>query len=83
MIGVELVKDKASQESFEPAVGIADRVFKHCLQRGVIVRPVGNVIVLSPPLILDTQQVDTIISALVESIRETTDDLRRQGLMAA
>jgi adenosylmethionine-8-amino-7-oxononanoate aminotransferase len=39
-------------------------------ERGVIVRPVGSRIVISPPLILSAEDCDTIISALSESITE-------------
>ena len=83
MIGIELVQDKANKESFPGSVGIADRVFKRCLERGVVVRPVGSTIILSPPLILEKKQIDTIVLALLESISETSDELRKEGLLAA
>ncbi|MEH6651623.1 MAG: aminotransferase [Motiliproteus sp.] len=75
MIGVELVADKASQRSFDASVGITDRVFKHCQERGVIVRPVGNVIIISPPLILSKEQCDIIIDTLAESLNAVMSDL--------
>ncbi|MEH6472493.1 MAG: aminotransferase [Halopseudomonas sp.] len=75
MIGVELVADKASKRSFDPSVGITDRVFKHCQDRGLIVRPVGNLIILSPPLVLSKEQCDTIIDVLAESLNAVIDDL--------
>jgi putrescine---pyruvate transaminase len=83
MLGVELVSDKLSKQSFEPSVEVTNRVFKHCLDRGVVVRPVGNVIVLSPPLILSKEECDTIIDVLGDSIKETADDLEEEGLLSA
>ncbi len=76
MAGVELVKDKVSKEGFDPKVNSAHRVFEHCLQRGLMVRPIGNIIVLSPPLILSKEQIDNIVSVLADSIRATAKDLR-------
>jgi adenosylmethionine-8-amino-7-oxononanoate aminotransferase len=45
-----------------------------------MVRPIEHLNVLSPPLILDRDQVDTIVGALRASIRATADDLVREGL---
>jgi adenosylmethionine-8-amino-7-oxononanoate aminotransferase len=83
MVGIELVQDKATGENFPASVGIANRVFKRCLDRGLVVRPVGNVVILSPPLILEKDQIDTIINTLLECIGETSDELREEGLLAA
>ena len=48
--------------------------------RGVIVRPLAHLNVLSPPLILERAQIDTMVTVLHESIRETMNDLVREGL---
>ena len=68
MVGIEFVKDKATKEGFDPAVG--ERIFKKCVQRGVIVRPVGNRLVISPPLIITPEQCDEIVDALKGAIEE-------------
>ena len=83
MLGVELVCDKSSKQSFEPSADVTNRVFKHCLEGGVVVRPVGNTIVISPPLILKEDECDTIINVLGESIQLTMAELRGEGLIAA
>ena len=77
MAGIELVQDKRSREAFPAAAGSAHHVFKHCLDRGLIVRPVGDVVVLSPPLIIDREQIDIIVSVLDESIRAASIDLQK------
>jgi len=56
------------------------RVSAHAQQRGLIVRPLGNMIVLSPPLILDEQQITTIGRVLAESIEAATAELITEGL---
>ena len=81
MLGVELVCDKPTKQSFEPSAGITNLVFKHCLERNVMVRPVGNTIVLSPPLILTKDECDTIVDVLHKSIKEVSSELQREGLI--
>jgi len=75
MAGIELVKDKAHGTPFPADVQAANRVFEHCIRQGLMVRPIGNVIVLSPPLIISREQVDTIVSILGESIALAENDL--------
>ncbi|MDP7489268.1 MAG: hypothetical protein QGG10_02040, partial [Arenicellales bacterium] len=62
----------------EAAIG--ERIAKGCQRRGVIVRPLAHLNVLSPPLILERVQIDTMVTVLHESIRETMNDLVREGL---
>ena len=64
MMGIEYVSDKASKTPFAPEVGIANRIFDACREQGLIVRPIGNIIVLSPPLTLTKAQIDTIVATL-------------------
>ena len=56
------------------------RIADHCEQRGVIVRPLGHLNVISPPLILTCDQIDTVVGVLREAILATADDLVREGL---
>ncbi len=64
MLGVELVADRETRRGFPPDVGAAHRVFSACRERGAIVRPVGNVIVVSPPLVFTESEVDELIDAI-------------------
>ena len=75
MVGIELVTDKNSKRSFEASDDISMRIFKRCMEKGVIIRPVGNVLVLSPPLIITAEQCDTIVEVLQTSIKEVMAEL--------
>jgi len=66
MLGIELVADKGTRAPLPKAVEIA----RSCLERGVMVRPIGNKIVVSPPITIDKAQCDTIVSAINDSILE-------------
>jgi beta-alanine--pyruvate transaminase len=46
-------------------------VFVKCFERGVMVRQTGDVIAMSPPLIIETAQMTRIVETLAEVIRET------------
>jgi adenosylmethionine-8-amino-7-oxononanoate aminotransferase len=70
MAAVELVANKDSRRSFDVGLGATGRVFDRCLDHGVMVRPVGNVLVLSPPLILTEEHCDVIVAALGSSLGE-------------
>jgi adenosylmethionine-8-amino-7-oxononanoate aminotransferase len=66
MLGIDQVEDKTTKA---PIIGnVSERIFKFCIDRGVIVRPVGSRIIISPPLIFSSRDCDTLISALNESI---------------
>jgi len=75
MLCVENVKDKKTKELFDANVNIGKRIAVHCQNRGVIVRPIGHLNVLSPPLTLSRDEIDILVSTLRESIKATMDDL--------
>lgn len=78
MLCVENVKDKKTKELFDASVNIGKRIAVHCQSRGVIVRPIGHLNVLSPPLTLSRDEIDILVSTLRESIEATMDDLARE-----
>jgi adenosylmethionine-8-amino-7-oxononanoate aminotransferase len=80
MLCIESVADKRTKELLPQSVRIGARIADHCERRGVMVRPMGHLNVLSPPLILSRDQIDTIVAVLRASIRATADDLVREGL---
>jgi len=75
MLGIELVSDRATKAGFDPLAGSATEVFKAARNRGAIVRPIGDVIVVSPPLTFTTRDVDDLVSILDESLRDATPTL--------
>jgi adenosylmethionine-8-amino-7-oxononanoate aminotransferase len=81
MVGIELVADKNLKQGFDGTVGAAHRVFQRCQNRGLIVRPVGNVIVLSPPLIFTDAHCQQVATTLYESINEVAAELKVAGLV--
>ncbi len=72
MIGIELVKDKATKQEFEPKEKIGVRVIERAREKGAILRPLGPVIVLMPPLAMTERELDKLFDIAYESIEETT-----------
>lgn len=68
--GVELVKDWRSREPFALRERVGIRVCEGMARRGVLTRPVGNVIVLMPPYCTTQKQLRQMVAALAESVTE-------------
>jgi adenosylmethionine-8-amino-7-oxononanoate aminotransferase len=66
--GIELVKDWRTRESFEPRDRAGVRVCEAMARRGVLTRPIGNVIVLMPPFCTTAGQVERMVTALHEAV---------------
>ena len=56
MVGLELVRDRATRESFPPADAIGWRVCMAARTRGVFIRPLGDVVVMMPPLSITEEE---------------------------
>jgi len=74
MVGIELVKDKKTKEPYPLEGKIGIRVTSEARKRGAVIRPLGNVIVLMPPLSISLKELNTLIEVVYESIQEVTRD---------
>jgi adenosylmethionine---8-amino-7-oxononanoate aminotransferase len=68
--GIELVKNWRTREPFELRERAGIRVCEAMAKRGVLTRPIGNVIVLMPPYCTTRAQLQKMISALREAVTE-------------
>jgi putrescine aminotransferase len=75
--GVELVRDRASKESFDPGLGAARRVCLAALEQGVIFRPLaGDVVAISPPFVISDEQIDRMVAVLGRAITQVEKELK-------
>lgn len=72
MVGIELMRDPAGRVPYAVAEQAGVRVIKAARRRGVILRPLGSVIVLMPPLSISEDELDHLLGAARESIEEVT-----------
>ncbi len=76
---VECVGDEP-QESLAFHKAIGTRIDEHCQKLGLILRPLINMCVFSPPLIITRSQIDDMVGILERGIRLTMEDIEREGI---
>ncbi|WP_175806370.1 aspartate aminotransferase family protein [Burkholderia cenocepacia] len=75
-VGVELVRDRDTKATFDPALKLHAAVKREAMQRGVMVYPMGGTIdgvhgdhiLVAPPFVCTAQQIDTIVERLSGAI---------------
>ncbi|MQR99761.1 aminotransferase class III-fold pyridoxal phosphate-dependent enzyme [Gluconobacter aidae] len=77
MMGIEFVKDKAKKTLFDAGLNIGMRVARKAQDKGLVARPLGHILILSPPLTLTEEQIARIGGILCESITEVMGELPR------
>lgn len=72
--GIELVRDRATKASFPLGERRGMRVCLEARREGVFLRPLGDVIVLMPPLTITTAEIDLLVSAIRRGILAVTGE---------
>lgn len=80
MAGIECVADHKSNNPLALDLEVGKRIDRHCQEMGLLVRPLINMCVMSPPLTISTTQIDEMADILRKSIVITQDELVREGL---
>ena len=65
---IELVADKASRAAFPAEQRRGLRVYRHGLERGVVLRPLGNVVYFMPPYCITPDEIDLMVDVAIEGI---------------
>jgi len=69
MAGIELVADKESKTNFDWTEKRGRRICEHATSNGVWLRPLGDVIVIMPPLVISLEQIDQLCDAIESGIQ--------------
>ncbi len=80
---VELVADKASRRSFDPAHKVGQRLDDKCTEHGLIARSLGDNLAVCPPLIIDEAQIDDLFDRLTRALDDIEAEVSSQGLREA
>ena len=67
---LEIVKNKDKKENFDPYGRVGKQIAEICQKNGLIVRAIGDVIAICPPLIITEEQVDEMFDILEASLTE-------------
>jgi adenosylmethionine-8-amino-7-oxononanoate aminotransferase len=77
--GIELVRDRATEEPFAWQERRGQQVCDAALEHGVWIRPLGNVVVVMPPLAISIAELDQIMDAVTQGIEAATGVRVRTG----
>lgn len=67
---VELVADRGTKQQFAPEKRVAFRVSQKALDKGLLVRPLGDVLYFVPAYIITEEQIETMTDTLKQAIKE-------------
>jgi adenosylmethionine-8-amino-7-oxononanoate aminotransferase len=72
MVGIELVADRSARRPFDPRSRIGHAVCAAVRNHGVILRPLGDVIVIMPPLAMRVDDLRTMVDAVAAEVGSLT-----------
>lgn len=79
MAGIELVAHKETKRPYPVEKRVAVKVILEARRRGLVIRPLGDVVVLMPPLAVTLEELDRILDVTYESIDTVTRALRDEN----
>jgi putrescine aminotransferase len=68
MAGLVLMKNKHTREKFSPALSVGMACRAHCFANGLIMRAVGDRMIIAPPLIMTRQDIDTMMDLILRCL---------------
>ncbi len=80
--GLVLVKNKQTQERFDSDLGVGMVCRGHCFGNGLIMRAVGDRMIIAPPLIMTHAQIDEMMALIVKCLDLTYVDAQKNGWLA-
>jgi len=80
--GLVLVKDKATGKTFDSALGVGMLCRAHCFGNGLIMRAVGDRMIIAPPLIMTRADIDEMMDLIVKCLDLTLGEVRQKGWLA-
>ncbi len=73
MVGIELVHDKETKHPYSPEEKIGWQVADCAMRNGVLIRPLGNIIVLMPPIGIPIGDLKKLLAVTYNSIKKVTE----------
>ena len=80
--GITLVKNKATMQAFDADLGVGMICRGHCFKNGLIMRAVGDRMIIAPPMVMTRDQVDELMVLIQRCLDATLEDLRSAGKLA-
>lgn len=67
---IELVEDRESKKGFDSSLRMGYRIYRNALTKGLLLRPLGNVLYFNPPLIINESEIDAAVERCAAAVRE-------------
>jgi putrescine aminotransferase len=80
--GLLLVKNKNTMERFNGDLGVGMVCRGHCFSNGLIMRAVGDRMIIAPPLTMTHAQIDEMMDLIVKCLDLTYADVQKNGWLA-
>lgn len=80
--GLVLVKDKASKKTFDSSLSVGMVCRGHCFGNGLIMRAVGDRMIIAPPLTMTHAQIDEMVALILRCLDLTLEDVKTRGWLA-
>lgn len=82
MASIALTPDKASRAPFAADAGTAGFICRErCFANNLVMRHVGDRMIISPPLVISEEEIDILIERAGKALDEALDELKSKGLM--
>ena len=78
--GLVLVKNKATRERFAAELSVGMVCRRHCFQNGLIMRAVGDRMIIAPPLVMTHAEIDELLRLIRNALALTLQELKQKGL---
>jgi len=72
ILAIEMAKDKHSRDPFDRRERRGLRVYRHGLERGVLLRPLGDVVYFMPPYVITPEEIRLMAAVALEGVRLAT-----------
>lgn len=72
---IEIVKDKDTKKAYPSNLRLGYQIYKKALKKGVLLRPLGDVIYFNPPLIIQPEDMDFVTDVAKECMVEVMKDM--------
>ncbi len=81
MAAIEMTPDKSARAPFETPGSIGPICRDFCIENGLVMRHVGDKMIIAPPLVISRDEIDQLIEKAVKSLDQTLAAATEQGLM--
>ncbi|MFE4352105.1 aspartate aminotransferase family protein [Peribacillus butanolivorans] len=89
LLGLEFVSNRSSKTPFDLQDGITTRIVNKAFEKGLLIYPAsgaiegiaGDAVIISPPLVITNEEIDSLVKILEASVEELQHELHSEGLI--